>query len=438
MWHALRAAQRTGAAALAGLLLLVGVVITLHVHAYATFSPIDELHHADYMIKAAHGQLLRRGDVMGPETRREGACRGVDAAGVGPFSCDDETWLAGREFNTEEIQPPGYYVITGWTARALRPLLGTASLVTAGRMVGVLWLGAGILAVWAALSILDVPVLGRLAAGALLATTPVVLHASATVTDDATAVLAGAAVLLAALAWEARRAPAFVVVLAAAVGVSFRLTNFAGAGVVVLYLVIRALRPRAEPEAAASRPPRALLLMAGAVVATVAVTGVAWVGLNSAMARVGPLANPNTFNQQACCLPLDSILGQVDATVTPAHDPYLVSFLQNTKVRVVVKLTDWLLLGTAVGLAALGRRGSRGEALAAAAIVGMLATGPLLTVTNYVFQGAFYGIPPRYGLSMMPALAACVALSLDKNWVRACVVSLASVSALMTLVLELR
>jgi hypothetical protein len=305
-------------------------------------------------------------------------------------------------------------------------------------MVGVLWLGAGILAVWAALSILDVPVLGRLAVGALLATTPVVLHASATITDDATAVLAGAAVLLAALAWEARRAPAFVVVLAAAVGVSFRLTNFAGAGVVVLYLVIRALRPRAEPAAAASPPPRALLLMAGAVVATVAVTGVAWVGLNSAMARVGPLANPNTFNQQACCLPFDSILGQVDATVTPAHDPYLVSFLQNNKVRVVVKLTDWLLLGTAVGLAALSARGSRGEALAAAAIVGMLATGPLLTVTNYVFQGAFYGIPPRYGLSMMPALAACVALSLDKDWVRACVVSLASVSVLMTLVLELR
>jgi hypothetical protein len=378
----------------------------------------------------------------------------VDAPGQPPFSCDDQTWLAGREFNTEEIQPPAYYFLTGWAATALRPLLGTESLVTAARVVGALWLGLGVLAVWAALSILGVPVLARLAVGGLLVTTPVVLHASATVTDDATALAAGAAILLAVLAWEARRAPAFVVPLAAIVAVSLRLTNFAGAGVVVLYLVIRALRPgtaveteigaegealkAAEDGAAVSRPRRSLLLMAGSVTAAVAVTGLAWVGLNSAVARVGPLANPNTLNQQACCLPLEAVLSQVEATVTPAHEPYLVPFLQNNKVRTVVKLTDWALLGTALGLAAFAGRGSRGEALAASVVVCMLATGPLLTLTTYVFQGAFYGIPPRYGLSLMPALAACLALSLNKVWVRACVVSLAGVSVLLTLVLELR
>jgi hypothetical protein len=178
--------------------------------------------------------------------------------------------------------------------------------------------------------------------------------------------------------------------------------------------------------------------MAGTVTATVALTGLAWVGLNSAVARVGPLANPNTFNQQACCLHLEMVLGQLPATVTPAHDPYLVPFLQDNKVRTLVSLTDWLLLGSAVGLAAFAGRGSRGEALAASAVVCMLATGPLLTVTNYVFQHAFYGIPPRYGLSIMPALAACLALSLRKNWVRFCVAGLAGVSVLTTLLLEIR
>ncbi|MDQ4068695.1 MAG: hypothetical protein M3203_04340, partial [Actinomycetota bacterium] len=122
--------------ALGSVLVLLVAVTALHVHAYQQLSPIDELHHVDYMLKAAEGQLLRRGDVIGPETRREGACRGVDAPGFGPGSCDDESWLDGREFNTEEIQPPAYYFLTGWTARALRPFLGTSSLVAAARMVG--------------------------------------------------------------------------------------------------------------------------------------------------------------------------------------------------------------------------------------------------------------------------------------------------------------
>lgn len=430
--------RRASSLGLAALLVLVAAVVGLHVRDYPTFSPIDELHHADYMIKAAHGQLLRRGDVMSDETRREGACREVDAPNQPPADCQDQSWLAGREFNTEEIQPPAYYFVTGLTARALRPLLGTSSLVTAGRVVGILWLGAAVVALWAALGLLDVPIWPRLAAGALLVTTPVVLHASATITDDASALVAGAGVLVAVLAWERRRVPAFVVPLAAFVAVSFRLTNFSGAGVVVIYLALRAWRPATQDEAPVHRSPRSLLTMAGAVVAAVVVSGVAWVGLNSAVARVGPLANPNTSNQQTCCLPLEAVLGQVGATVTPAHDPYLVPFLQNNKVRTLVSLTDWLLLGSAVGVAAFSGRGSPGEGLAAGTLVCALATGPLLTVTNYLFQGAFYGIPPRYGLSLMPGFAVAVALTLDKGWVRVCVTGLAAASVLTTLFLEIR
>jgi hypothetical protein len=295
----------------------------------------------------------------------------------------------------------------------------------------------GVVALWAALALLGVPVLSRLAVGALLVTTPVVLHASATVTDDATALIAGGGMLLAVLAWEARRVPGFVPVLATMAAVSLRLTNFVGAGVIVLYLVFRALARRAAQDAPAGRSVRSLLVMGGSVAGAVAVSGLGWVALNSAVARVGPLANPNTFNQQACCLPVEAVLSQVEATVTPAHDPYLVPFLQNNKVRTLVNFTDWVLLGSAVGLAALAGRGSRGEALGASAIVCMVAAGPLLTVTNFAFQGAFYGIPPRYGLSLMPALAACLALSLEKSWVRACVGALAASSVVVTLFLEL-
>jgi hypothetical protein len=427
------APSRTEILALAALLVLVLAVISLHVHAYQRLSPIDELHHVDYLIKSADGQLLRRGDVIGPETRKEGACRGVDAPGYSA-DCNDEGWLAGREFNTEEIQPPAYYFLTAWTARLLRPFLGTSSLVAAGRMVGALWLGAGVVAVWVALRMLGASILVRWAVGALLVTTPVVLHASTTVTNDATSLVAGAAMLLAVLAWERHRAPAWLVILATVVGVSLRLTNFVGAGMVILYLVLRALQRDDDAEASPGRSSRSHLGMAAAVASAVVVTGLAWVSLNSAVARVGPLANPNTFNQQAESISLDTVLSNSGAAVPPTRDPYLVPFLQNEKFRTMVRATDWLLVGAAIGLAALASRRSSGEALGAAAIVCAVATGPVLTVSNFIFQHAYYPIPPRYGLSVIPAFAVGLGLTAQKSWTRVAVAGFAGVSVVLTLV----
>jgi hypothetical protein len=178
--------------------------------------------------------------------------------------------------------------------------------------------------------------------------------------------------------------------------------------------------------------------MAGGVVGAVVVTGLAWVALNSAVARVGPLANPNTFNQQAASISLEAVLGESGATVTPIHDPYLVPFLRGNAVRTLVRMTDWLLLGAAIGLAALARRAGAAEALGASAIVSAVATGPLLTVTNFVFQGAYYGIPPRYGLSLVPAFAVALALSMQKTWFRVVVAAVAGASVVLTLAAEVR
>jgi len=424
---------RAGQVALASLLVLIAAVMGLHVRAYDRLSPIDELHHVDYMIKAAHGQLLRRGDVMGPETRKEGACRGVDAPGYDPGNCDDEAWLAGREFNTEEIQPPAYYFLTGWAARALRPVLGTDSLVVAARMAGAAWMAAGVAALWAALAMLGVPLLSRWAVSALVITTPVVLHASATVTNDATSLVAGALVLAAVLAWERGRLPGFVVALAAFVAVSLRLTNFVGVGAVVVYLVLRTIRPREAQGPSEGRDIRSSLLMAALLTGVVLLTGLGWVMLNSAVARTGPLSNPNTLNQQAQSLRPEMILGQVQATVTPARDPYLVPFLRNGVVRTIVSATDWVFIASALGLAALAARGSPGVSLGASTFLCAVMTGPVLTVTNYVFQHAFYAIPARYGLSLIPAFAAGLGLSLGKAWVQRAVVGLAGIAVIVTL-----
>ncbi|MDQ4070213.1 MAG: hypothetical protein M3203_12200, partial [Actinomycetota bacterium] len=303
---------------------------------------------------------------------------------------------------------------------------------------GAAWAAAGVAALWAALALLGASVLARWAVAVLVITTPVVLHASTTVTNDATGLVAGAAMLLAAVAWEKRRAPGFVVVLATVLGVSLRLTNFLGAGLVVVYLVLRALRRPADLEEADGRTSKSLLSMAAGVAGTVVVTGVAWVAFGSAVARVGPLANPNTFNQQADRLSLEMVLGQTGAAVTPIHDPYLAPFLRSGPVRTMADLTDWLVLGAAIGLAALACRGSRGEAVGVSTFLCAVATGPVLTVSNYVFQGAFYAIPPRYGLSLVPAFTVALGLALEKAWARIAVACLAGASAVLVLAAELR
>ena len=285
---------------------------------------------------------------------------------------------------------------------------------------------------------LGASILVRWAVGALLITTPVVLHASTTVTNDATSLVAGAAMLLAVLAWERHRAPASLVILATVVGVSLRLTNFVGAGMVILYLVLRAVQRDDDADGSPARSSRSHLGMAAAVASAVVVTGLAWVGLNSAVARVGPLANPNTFNQQAQSISLDTVLSNSGAAVPPTRDPYLVPFLQNETFRTMVRATDWLLVGAAIGLAALARRRSSGEALGAGAMVCAVATGPVLTVSNFIFQHAYYPIPPRYGLSVIPAFAVGLGLVAQKSWIRVALAGFAAVSVVLTLVALVR
>ena len=67
---------------------------------------------------------------------------------------------------------------------------------------------------------------------------------------------------------------------------------------------------------------------------------------------------------------------------------------------------DLALMAGAVAGAVLAGVGTRARRLAVAALVLAVLLGPLLVVFNTVVQGIYVVIPPRYGLALVPALAA--------------------------------
>jgi len=85
-----RRSQRRERAVLAALLVLAISVLGLYIRAYHPLSHADGLQHTDYLIKASHGELVRRGDRIGAIAMREMSCRGID---VGP---DDYQRFYGR------------------------------------------------------------------------------------------------------------------------------------------------------------------------------------------------------------------------------------------------------------------------------------------------------------------------------------------------------
>lgn len=433
--------RATERAVLAGLLVFSALLVALYVRSYPQLSPIDELQHIDYMIKASRGELVRRGDHVGQDAMREEACRGVDGAPLALPPCDSPRFYPAdfqeEGFNTAEIHPPTYYAVTGVVARAMLPLLGGRGLATAGRLVGALWLMSGVAVLWFLLAGFGVRLSSRVAVVLLVVTTPAVLHSSSTVNNDVTALVAGGGLLLAAIAWQRGSLPGWALAATAVAGVLFKATNMIGAGVVVGYLLLQALalaRPRAGTEGLQPRrDARAHLLMAAGIAAGVAAGGLIWVVLHEALATAPNLANPISRRFRVDSLSLGQVLPAAGAGVIPLDGAHIAPFFGGAVVTAVMTAVRWIFIGSSFGQAAAAEPASREEAVAVSAVVAMVAAGPFFVVVNYLSLQVFYAVPPRYILSVVPAMAVGLALFLEKPWMNAAAVALAVVASVATL-----
>jgi hypothetical protein len=434
---------------LAAIVLFAALLVTLHVRTYTQISPLDEPQHMDYALRLSHGELVRSGDRFGAEMLHEEGCRGIDSVPSGyQLPCDEPIDLDQyplREYNTAEAHPPVYYAITGVGGRLLDRLPGVHSPLTGARLVGVLWLGAGMILLWFVLAELQVGVAVRVAMLVLVASAPAVIHASSTVNPDGSALVVGAATLLVVLRWESGRASPWLLGLVATVAALTKATNVIAVGIGVIYILCRAWQarsldrsPAAQDGEAPSRRTRSPIAVVLAALGVAVFFGLAWVAVTSVRARVPRAEIPMSQMLHADSISVANILDNGLAGFSPLRDPHIPDVLESSLLTLTTVATDRLMIaGVIAGLLVAGSA-SRVRALAIAALVAMLTMGPLLVLFDFVATSAYFVIPSRYGLSIVPFAAAVGAATFDRTrggrWIVSSAAALAGVALLAALV----
>jgi hypothetical protein len=424
----LRRWRSLGLAALA-LFLLAGAVVVPHVATYVTLSPIDELQHIDYVVKASHLHEVRPGEKVGETAMREQSCRGIDSPGFVSPPCDAEVlapeMYQEAGYNTAAVHPPPYYTLTGLAARVITPLIGSSSIVTGARLVGALWLGLGLLLTFVLARSLGASAPAAFAGAGVLATLPVVVFSSATVTPDATAMLSGSVVCLATVRYLQGRAGPRTLLAGALVATAFKVTGVLAIGICALVLLMSAWASRREEDASADGGRRSLiglLILAGGGSAPVLL----WMAVSRVQALDVPPSPMSRFIVHS--LAPSQVLGNLVALAPPTQNAYLAPGLRTALVMALVAIGGYLVLG-GVGAVALSRSGQPlVDRLGIATLTGMLTGGPVLVVMTYVLASVYVPIPSRYGLVLLPpAIAVLAALGSRSRGVLVGIVAVAVV-----------
>jgi len=378
------------------LIALVLPINLLHVERIRTISPLDELMHIDYLIRASKPGFLRMSDVFTQEAMDEIACRrhptqALPPCGQRPYVPEQFSW---KGHNLASSHSPYYYMITGVLARPLRALLPGDSLVTWGRVLGSVWLLAGFWVTLLAGRRLGVPEWTLAPFLALLALSPSTQHAATTINPDATCVLAGAIVLLAVVRAEERSCSVLWVPAAALAALLLDPGNV----LIVLTMLLFALfvaRSRRRLAAALI-----FLLLVAVVVSeaagrilihllgTVDYTG----NPQDTLFSVSGLAGPNYWSESALFAMVPPTKGYLFPQLsTPAH------------ITAAAAATLTATVGMVAG--ALDRMASpRLRAVTSSGLVTLVIGGPLLVVVRFVLGGTYFPIPARYGLCLVPVV----------------------------------
>jgi hypothetical protein len=394
------------------------LIVSLHVAQYTKLSPIDELQHIDYLYKSP--QIVAPADKVGNDALRQEACRGVDAPGfVVPAACSrtatyDPSAFQERGYNTAAGYTPLYYSITHAAALAISALTPASDLVTSARLAGALWLWAGLLLTFFAGRRLGVPRLPLMGLLILVAITPALLYASATVTPDASNFTSGALMLWLTIWWEQQpRGQTWVLALGALCVACLKMTNVVVICACAGYLLLRWWQQRQRRDRLGARgrlrdyPTAALLVVPAAVVPSFA-----WTLFVSTLPQPDPADLPDLATRFTVdAFPVNGLLESLLAFVNPLSNPTVVVGSPQL-VSLVVTLTSYILVPGLVGAALFVSGRPRVVALGRAWVVSAIACCAGLIVLGYVLQSAYWPTPPRYSLSLVAGMCVMTASQL--------------------------
>lgn len=394
--------------AVASILLVGG-----YLHGAPALSPIDELQHFDYVVKAPH--IPRAGELLGEEAMRAQACRGIDYPGFVSPACDTAVLSPGsfQEYgqSTAYIHPPTYYFITAAMAHPVSAVLGI-SLYAAARLVGAVWLFAGLWVTWCCGRRLGAPPAGLLGILLLIASAPYVWISTGNIGPDAAALLVGGGTLWLALRWPSGARQGLALAAAGVLSVAFKMNHIVAIAPVCTYVIAMAV---ADRESGASTVRRWWTgIRRAAVPAVLAAVSVLLVNRVVELRRLPGIDQVGTSFRVDSLSAADIAQGWNAFLPPNARMPFLTPILAGHPLMVLANtlLAAVLVLSCLhIVLSASFARSAR--LLAGSVAAWMVLGGPVYTIANFVMTGQkFPEIPPRYGLSLLAALAVVAALAL--------------------------
>ena len=424
VWARLASVPKADWAVLVGVLAVVVSIVALQVRDHPQFSRVDELQHYDYALKSPSAGV-RIGEQYGLEAMRAVACRGIDLPGWAPGTprlsecgdpLPDPTRSHSNGYNTAYLHTPAYYTATALVGEAVLRLPWVESSLVAYRLVGSAWLAAGLLLVWYALGLVNLGVWGRAALVGLLGVSPVVVHASALMNPDATAILGGALVLVALIKWETGKWPWWSMTAATALAVWLKPTNAAAAGVLAAYLVLRLWQERRNPLADQLRQgdqfrqgagQRVKAALSSALVTFAAVLG--WRLWQSHRQLDEENDLPIHADERFDDFQWTSLDDQLRAVVTPFRDQWIPEGLPRSVLAPLSGIADLGLLALLGAAVAVTAAKSAHRALVAGVFAAMAGMGVVTMVSFHLALGRDSLAPGRYGLAILPFAAVAVA-----------------------------
>lgn len=395
---------------LVGLFAFAATIVLTAVVRAPGLSFLDEWTHADYAYRAAHGQIPARGDAISPQILAEWSCHGGAGAGrIPPCGADGPAaaYVArGEQYNFGH--PPLYYLVTGTIARVVDPVL-RGDFIDASRSVGMLWLFAAMAVMYAALRRFRLDWRLAVLGAAALPTWPVALHASATVSNDVTGLVAGAAAiwLLARLLMDRRTGWLLPVALTLLASATKELNAIPFLCLAAVALVLAGARLRRRDTRW-----RQYALLGTGVTGAFLLVHFGWAAFQDGRGATGwvsPTVGVNT--QRVSGLPFNEWLLTLFSGIR-ISDPYQQQSAVNS-----VLLQMWGR-GTIIWAAALPllvlvlhRRGSRRWVVGAVTALGLLAYPLAVQLQAYLGSRIYFpAVTGRYGMSMIPWLVLCALL----------------------------
>jgi|SRR5829696_453460 len=422
---------------LACVLALVGLATVLVVTAIARgpeLSLFDEATHADYAYQIARGHVPAKGDLIAPEILDEWSCHGTwDRKPLPPCggSNPPRRYTAGGE-NYNTFHPPTYYLLTGLAARAVdavRP--GGPSFITAARLVGLVWLLAGMGVLYLALRRLGAARPYALLGCALLPLIPTILHSDATVTNDAPAALAGAlALLMLARILVGRRTGWLLPAIATLAMASTKMLNALPFLILAALLLLRAVLDRRDGD---RRQARRLATVAVAIGVAFLVAYEGW-ALYQAGRGVADWVNPirNISGKPVRGLPFDELLSTSFTGFPLTAQFYLQPGIAGSWITVWNRLLTALVVASPFVAVVASRRWTPAWTVGIGTLAGMLLYPLVVELQVYISSGQYFpSVLVRYGITLIPWAVAGLVLVASARELRRTAAALIAAAAVV-------